>query len=232
MPLAHITGEAAHEARPESGAGGKPPSSSTGEASLVQVRKVEPGDTLQVVAVEDSDDDDYEEAIEEARAAQRAAGEAMAQERAAWIAKYGEDPDLDPDLYGEECFAGSSTEEEFWKGHDTQEEGKAQAKAAQAGRHSPMGHGPRGEHTLVQWRALQDSCEWRAAVHKPAVAQGQPSHQTGGQPASSSTDRPGAGRGDKKRMSWEGLLAEIIEAGEDEDPLVPPQKGQRKREDE
>ena len=33
-------------------------------------------------------------------------------------------------------------------------------------------------------------------------------------------------------MSWEELLAEIIEEGEDEDPLVPPQKGLRKREDE
>ena len=95
-----------------------------------------------------------------------------------------------------------------------------------------MGHGPQGGHTLQEWRALQDANEWRA-VRKTAGAQGHPSQQAGGQPASSSSDRPAAERADKaKRKTWEELLAEIIEEGEDEDPLVPPQKGLRKREDE
>ena len=69
-------------------------------------------------------------------------------------------------------------------------------------------------------------------MHKPAEAQGHHGQQAGGQPASSSSDRPAAGRADKKRKTWEELLAEIIEEGEDEDPLVSPPKGMRRSEDE
>ena len=73
----------------------------------------------------------------------------------------------------------------------------------------------------------------KSLAHSTGEAtQGQPGQQAGGQPASSSTDRPAAGRADKKGKSLEELLAEIIEEGEDEAPLVPPPKGWQRSEDE